>query len=434
MDNLIEKLYEHFCTIASSTVTTDSRNCPKNSIFFALKGESFDGNLYAEKAIENGCSLAIIDNKSCQKDERYWLVDNVLQTLQDLASYHRIAMGIPIIGITGTNGKTTTKELLAAVLSKKYNVLYTQGNLNNHIGVPLTLLNIRNEHQLAIIEMGANHPGEIKTLVHIAAPNAGLITNVGKAHLEGFGDFNGVINTKSELYDFLRETGGEVFLNLDNEILTEKAFGIERYGYGLNDKNGIVNGEIVDNSPYLSLSFSKLGETKTYIAQSNLIGKYNAENIMAAVCVGIVMGVEPQAICDAISNYMPQNNRSQFTKTEKNDLIIDAYNANPTSMKASIENFASLNLPAKMLILGDMRELGADSETEHQKIIDLLNEKGLLNVFLVGECFAKTQHSFASFSNVEELSKYIKKRPISGQTILIKGSNGIKLNSIIPLL
>ena len=414
-------------------VTTDSRKTPSGSIFFALKGEKSDGNAYAHQALERGCAYAVVDDPSVVRDDRYILVDDVLSTLQQLASYHRISWGRPVIGITGTNGKTTTKELLSAVLSRKYRLWHTQGNFNNHIGVPLTLLSIRPEHEMAVIEMGANHPGEIKTLVNVVSPNAGLITNVGKAHLEGFGSFEGVIRTKCELYDFLRETGGQVFINLDNEILTPRSKGISSVGYGIEQKDGLVYGEVTSKSPFLSLRFHLLDGT-SWDVQTNLVGVYNAENVMAAVCVGVFFGVSASDIRDALQGYVPTNNRSQFTQTASNRLIIDAYNANPTSMTASIRNFADVSMENKTLILGEMRELGSDSLTEHQRIIDLCLSYGLTDVYLVGASFKSVSTDFMRFSDVDELIRYVRQHSFSDRSILIKGSNGNHLDRIVQWL
>jgi UDP-N-acetylmuramoyl-tripeptide--D-alanyl-D-alanine ligase len=445
MKNLqIEEIYELYTQTAG--VCTDTRNILQGGMFFALKGETFNGNAFAVAALEGGAAYAVVDEPQVEEaaPERIILVEDVLVALQQMARHHRKQFRIPVVALTGTNGKTTTKELVAACLAKKYNVVATQGNLNNHIGVPLTLLRLNAETQAAVIEMGASNPGEIETLVKLVCPSFGLITNVGKAHLQGFGSLEGVMATKGELYDNLAEHRKIAFVNVDNPLLVQMAAKRQRMQivpYGVNNNCAKV---VVDEggSPFLSMvipnpcitDVKENGASEWLAVKTNLIGAYNADNVLAALCISSYLDVETADAIAAIAEYVPSNNRSQLTETGRNSLIVDAYNANPTSMRASIENFASLNLPAKMLILGDMRELGADSETEHQKIIDLLNEKGLLNVFLVGECFAKTQHSFASFSNVEELSKYIKKRPISGQTILIKGSNGIKLNSIIPLL
>ena len=423
------KIYEQY-----PIVTTDSRKTPEGSIFFALKGDNFDGNKFASNAIAQGSAYAVVDDPSVAVSDKFIVVDNVLQTLQQLAAYHRIALGIPVIGITGTNGKTTTKELVSAVLSTKFKVWHTQGNLNNHIGVPLTLLSLTKDIQIAVVEMGASHPGEIKTLVNIAAPNAGLITNVGRAHLAGFGSFEGVIKTKCELYDFLRSNDGQVFVNLDNEILSEKSKGMNRIGYGINNHSGLAWGEITSNSPFLTLKLCFMGNSKTYNVPTHFIGAYNAENIIAAACLGTYFGIEPELIVSAIENYRPTNSRSQLKKTDKNSIIIDAYNANPTSMTASIDNFHELNMPNKMLILGEMRELGSESVKEHQKIIDLINKYGLTDVRLIGDEFNAVDTVFPRYKDIESLIKELKDNPISGKTILVKGSNGNHLDRIIEWL
>jgi len=427
-----ELLYQIY--LQHAVITTDSRNCPVGSIFFALKGDNFNGNQYATAAIEKGCAFAVVDEAEYAIDERFILVENCLKSLQDLAHHHRIELGLPVIGITGTNGKTTTKELIAAVLKQKFNILYTQGNLNNHIGVPLTLLNITKGHQLAVVEMGANHPGEIETLVNIACPNVGLITNVGKAHLEGFGSFEGVIKTKSELYDFLREIGGQAFVNLDNKILFEKSEGIERIGYGIENGNGQVQGSITGCSPFLEMTWQNHGDATIYKLKTHLIGTYNAENILAAMCVGRYFDIDSKLICEGINNYIPQNNRSQLTETLHNKLIIDAYNANPTSMQAALKNFALMEVANKALILGDMRELGDDSQAEHQRIVDLLAEYGFTKVFLIGESFGKSNTSFPTFPTTDDFIQTIATQGLKDYYILIKGSRGIKLETVVPSL
>lgn len=406
------------------TVTTDSRNCPAGSIFFALKGASFDGNAYAASALEKGCAYAVIDESQyvVEGDERYILVENVLLTLQLLAQYHRRQLALPIVGITGTNGKTTTKELTAAVLSKKYNLLYTQGNLNNQIGVPLTLLRLNKDHELAVIEMGASHPGDIKELVEIVEPNYGLITNVGKAHLLGFGSFEGVIRTKGELYDFLREHQGRVFINTQNPYLMGISQGLDTIPY--------ISGELIDCNPFLR--FSLQGKE----VQTHLIGAYNIDNALAAATVGVQFGVPMEDICAALSDYVPSNNRSQFMKTASNELIVDAYNANPTSMSLALMNFSKMKASQKMCIIGDMGELGDASEQEHQRIVDLLQELGFKDVWLVGENFAQAQcpDSFRHFHDVEAVKAELAVEKPHGKTILVKGSNSTKLFQLPELL
>ena len=430
----LSALYQIF--LDCQLVTTDSRNCPEGSLFIALKGESFNGNAFAGKALETGCAYAVIDESeyAIEGDQRYILVDDCLQTLQQLANYHRRQLGTRVIGITGTNGKTTTKELISAVLSRSHNILYTLGNLNNHIGVPSTLLRLKTEHDLAVIEMGANHPGEIKFLSEIAEPDCGIITNVGKAHLEGFGSFEGVIKTKGELYDFLRKKeGSTVFINHDNAYLMNIAEGLNLIPYGTED-DLYVNGRITGNSPYLTFEWKAGKDGKSYQVQTQLIGEYNFPNALAAITIGRFFGVEDAKINEALSGYTPQNNRSQLKKTDDNTLIIDAYNANPTSMMAALQNFRNMEVPHKMLILGDMRELGAESAAEHQKIADYLKECAFEKVWLVGDQFAAAEHSFQTYPNVQEVIKELEADKPKGYTILIKGSNGIKLSSVVDYL
>ena len=427
----LSALYQIF--LDCQLVTTDSRNCPEGSLFIALKGESFNGNAFAGKALETGCAYAIIDEPeyAVEGDQRYILVDNCLQTLQQLANYHRRQLGTRVIGITGTNGKTTTKELISAVLSQSHNILYTLGNLNNHIGVPSTLLRLKAEHDLAVIEMGANHPGEIKFLSEIAEPDCGIITNVGKAHLEGFGSFEGVIKTKGELYDFLRKKeGSTVFIHHDNAYLMNIAVGLNLIPYGTED-DLYVNGRITGNSPYLTFEWKAGKAGETYQVQTQLIGEYNFPNALAAITIGLFFGVEAAKINEALAGYTPQNNRSQLKKTNDNTLIIDAYNANPTSMMAALQNFRNMEVPHKMLLLGDMRELGAESAAEHQKIADYIKECDFEEVWLVGEQFAAAEHSFKTYPNVQEVIKELETNKPKGYTILIKGSNGIKLSSTV---
>lgn len=427
----LSALYQIF--LDCQLVTTDSRNCPEGSLFIALKGESFNGNAFAGKALETGCAYAIIDEPeyAVEGDQRYILVDDCLQTLQQLANYHRRQLGTRVIGITGTNGKTTTKELISAVLSQSHNILYTLGNLNNHIGVPSTLLRLKAEHDLAVIEMGANHPGEIKFLSEIVEPDCGIITNVGKAHLEGFGSFEGVIKTKGELYDFLRKKeGSTVFIHHDNAYLMNIAGGLNLIPYGTED-DLYVNGRITGNSPYLTFEWKAGKDGETYQVQTQLIGEYNFPNALAAITIGLFFGVEATKINEALAGYTPQNNRSQLKKTNDNTLIIDAYNANPTSMMAALQNFRNMEVPHKMLLLGDMRELGAESAAEHQKIADYIKECDFEEVWLVGEQFAAAEHFFKTYPNVQEVIKELETNKPKGYTILIKGSNGIKLSSTV---
>ena len=377
-------------------VTTDSRKVTPGCIFVALKGEHFDGNDFVEQAERDGAAYII-------KGE------NALQELQDLARAWRRQLDIPVIAITGTNGKTTTKELTAAVLSKRFNVCYTQGNLNNQLGVPLTLLSITRAHEVAIIEMGASHPGDIKELVEIAEPTCGLITNVGKAHLEGFGSFEGVQKTKAELYDFLRAHGGFCFRNIDNPYLAKMAADLKTVEY----------------------------TTGTLPEGTHLVGGYNAENVSAAICVGAYFGISREQALEAIRAYMPTNNRSQLMQTERNTVVIDAYNANPTSMTAAINAFANSQRPTangQCYILGAMRELGEYSRLEHQNIVNMLLERKADKVLLVGEEYKQTTAPYPVFENIEALCAYLQEQPLSGYTILLKGSRSNQLEKVIPLL
>ena len=424
-------------------ICTDSRNCPKNSIFFALKGDNFDANSFAAKALENGCAFAVIDDAKYAVDERYVIVDNVLIALQQLATKHREIVGTKVIGITGTNGKTTTKELIASVLSEKFNVLFTQGNFNNHIGVPLTLLQIKSEHEIAVIEMGANHPGEIQILSEIACPDYGIITNVGKAHLEGFGSFEGVQKTKAELYNYIFAHGKGIYINSDNLYLRDMA---SKVGFSMENNSKVITyslqpvsseaqvvGKVSSCSPFLEMECSISGETIQL--KTNLIGAYNAENVLAAVSIAWHQGMNLAEIKAGIEKYNPTNNRSQLTITERNTLIADAYNANPTSLKAAIENFGAMSVSPKVMIIGDMFELGSQSEVEHQAIIELINHYSFEKVYLVGSRFQKTKSKYATYETVEELIEVISKNELLNKNyILIKGSRGVKLEKIIPYL
>ena len=438
------KLYkQHPC------ITTDSRDCPEGSIFLALKGESFDGNKFALQAIEKGCAYAIVDDpKLLTDDKRLILVDDCLQTFKDLAREHRRQFDIPVIGITGTNGKTTTKELVAAVLSQKYNVLYTQGNFNNDVGVPKTLFRLTKDHEIAVIEMGASHPGDIKTLAETAEPTCGLITNVGKAHLQGFGSFEGVIKTKCELYDFLRtQKDGLIFINADNEYLTdqigeEEEIWLSPYSTDPEKQYTCISGEIIECNPFLKFRWREplmvLEEegrsTKWHKVQTKLVGSYNIDNLLAAIAVGINFGVDRKKICAALEEYTPSNNRSQMTVTEKNHLVVDAYNANPSSMMAALENFQLMQADHKMAILGAMRELGDVSEEEHQRIVDYLAATDIEEVWLVGEEFQNIRCDYRKFHDVEQVKAAITAEQPEGRYILIKGSNSTKLYQLPELL
>ena len=422
-------LYDLF--IHNPQITTDSRNCPKGSIFFALKGDKFDGNQYAGKALAAGCVYAVIDNPDYYIGERTILVDNVLKTLQQLAHHHRKVLGLPIIGITGTNGKTTTKELLAAVLSTKFNLLYTEGNFNNHIGVPLTLLRLTHDHEMAVIEMGASHPGDIKELVDIVHPNYGIITNVGRAHLEGFGSFEGVIRTKGELYDYIRRSKGKIFIKKENEYLQSIAKGIEQITYG-NGDDAFASGQVVSCDPFLVFNWKQQG--KLHTVETHMIGSYNLDNVLAAVAVGRFFKIPAERISRAIAAYEPTNNRSQFKKTDNNELIIDAYNANPSSMKVALDNFITMPVQPKAIILGDMRELGPTSDELHAEVVEQIKKGQFDKVFLCGEHFSKVGKEFSPFATTEAMVEELRKQPLKGYHILIKGSHSMGLEKLADIL
>ena len=429
----IESLYNRF--LQSSGVTTDTRCYDAGMMFFALRGENFDGNAYALKALELGCAYVVVDNPDCvvEGDERMILVKDSLKALQQLARHHRRQLGLPVIGITGTNGKTTTKELVTAVLAKKYHTLSTQGNLNNHIGVPLTLLKLTKEHEIAVVEMGANHPGDIKELVEIAEPDYGLITNVGLAHLQGFGSLEGVIRTKGELFDFLRATECRtIFLNADNTYLKNIADGLNAVTYGQGEQ-AVLRGKLIACDPYLRFQWRR-GEGTWHEVDTQLIGSYNLDNALCAAAVGCYFGVEQEDVSAALAEYVPRNNRSQLTKTEYNVLVVDAYNANPTSMRAALDNFARMEVPRKMAILGDMKELGEATAAAHQEVVDQINALGIGDVWLVGEAFANTEHTQRTFADVEAVKVVLQNDMPKDYCILIKGSNSMKLASLVSYL
>lgn len=423
----IKELYSQY--LIHSIITTDSRETPEGSLFFALKGEQFDGNKFALKALSEGCSKAVIDDINLKENNNCIYVPDVLEALQELAKYHRSLISIPVIGITGTNGKTTSKELINKVLSKSFNTIATKGNLNNHIGVPLSILSIQKKHEIAIIEMGANHIGEINFLCEIAQPTHGIITNVGKAHLEGFGSIEGVIKAKAELYNYLgRNKKSIVFLNNDNSILKEKSKNLNTFTYGINKAD--CSFDSIKADPFVELNWNQIS------IKSKLIGKYNAENIMAAVCIGHFFTIKNELIIDAIQKYTPKNKRSEIVKSSKNEIILDAYNANPSSMKQALENFKEMGFQNSLLILGDMFELGKYSLDEHQKVIDLISELGFKEVFLLGDEFYNIDknESFKTFKTTNEAGNFLAKHPIYGRNILIKGSRGMKLETLLPYL
>lgn len=427
----IQDFYETYF-VKYPHVSTDTRTISKDSIFVALKGANFDGNQYALQAIEAGAICAVVDDVSLQS-EKCVVVDDTLKFLQDLAHYHRLQLNIPVIGITGTNGKTTTKELVSTVLAKKYKVEYTRGNLNNHIGVPMTLLSITKDIEIAVVEMGANHPGEIQDLVEIAEPTIGLITNVGKAHLQGFGSFENIIKTKTALYRFVSSHNGTLFVDADNENLMKNIPSnstIEKYSFSTSD---FYSGKMLDNAIYAAFSFTNI-DGESIDIYSSLYGEYNAKNMLAAATVGSYFGVEINDIKEAIEGYVPSNNRSQLKKTEKNTLILDAYNANPTSMRASLETFVSMKAENKCVILGEMGELGEASLQEHISILEILKNSSIKQINLVGN-WPHIEGIIANYyANSEELKNHIQSNPIKDATILVKGSRSVKLEVVVVVL
>lgn len=427
----------HNLYIQYPVISTDTRNILQDSIFFALKGNNFNGNEFAAKALQNGAKYAIIDEEKYKLDDRYILVHDVLKALQALAHYHRKQFKIPIIAITGTNGKTTTKELTACILSKQYNVLYTKGNLNNQIGVPLTLLQLNKRHEIAVIEMGASHVGDIKELCEIADPTFGLITNIGIAHIEGFGSFENLTSTKAELYDYIEQVEGKIFIDIDNEQLKKllSARQLTSISYGITkDPDSFVIGEILENSPYLKLEWC-IGIHTCFTVSTKIVGTYNLDNILAAITIGKYFGVNSASICEAVEQYTPDNNRSQLVQTEKNDVIVDAYNANPTSMKAALASFSTMRVTNKLPILGDMLELGSNSVAEHQSIINTLMHNEFEQAYLVGDIFSQVEDSrYKHFKNCDELVTYLHAHPLSDTYVLLKGSRGMKLEKALDAL
>ncbi len=430
------QLYQYY--LAFPQVCTDTRQIRKDCIFFALKGESFDGNSFAAQALAQGAKYVVIDDPQYAKDEEnYILVDDVLTSLQDLARHHRKQLNIPFIGITGTNGKTTTKELVYAVLSQKFKTFATKGNLNNHIGVPLTILSLPKDLEIAIIEMGANHQEEIAFLSGISLPTHGLITNVGKAHLEGFGSFEGVKKTKGELYDFLKEHQGLAFIQGDNQELRAmaEARGLERIiWYGFSAENA-VQGGLVKANPMLTIFWKQQGQDVTYEVNSNLTGAYNTENMLAAVALGLHFDLSAEQINQGLSSYVPQNNRSQVVKTMRNTVIADYYNANASSMAAALANIAVIEAPKKVIILGDMFEMGDESEVEHRKVIEQAKSIAAEQLIFVGKAFyALRDDSAEYYESTEDLRQSLASKSIAGATILLKASRGMAFENLMDLL
>ena len=414
-------------------ISTDTRKIVPGTLFFALKGDHFNGNRFAENALKAGADYAIVDDDQLPFHEHFIHVPDVLKALQELAAYHRRQFQVPVIAITGTNGKTTTKELCNSVLSEKFKTIATAGNLNNHIGVPLTLLSITKETEIAIIEMGANHPGEIDFLCNLADPGFGIITNIGKAHLEGFGSIEGVIQTKTELYRYLKNNNGMIFLNTDNQVLVSHSGGIRAVTYSTGNAANLRASDITAD-PFVQMKLVSDHHEIRIISQ--LYGLYNAENIMVAATMGFHFGIEPVKIKNAIESYLPSNNRSQVLQTKHNQVIMDAYNANPSSMELAIKGFEKTSSRNRVLILGDMLELGMESENEHKKILELVKQKGILDVYLVGPEFSKinTETVWHCFFDCELAGLWIAHHPFQDSTILIKGSRGMKLEALIPVL
>jgi UDP-N-acetylmuramoyl-tripeptide--D-alanyl-D-alanine ligase len=438
----IRSLHQIFLS-CDQKITTDTRKIVEGSVYFALKGENFNGNSFAADALAKGCAYAVVDEAQHVKGEKCILVDDVLIAMQQLANYHRKQLTIPVLAITGSNGKTTTKELVHAVLSKKFKVQYTQGNLNNHIGVPLTLLSIRAEHEMAVVEMGANHQGEIDMLCKIAEPNFGIITNIGKAHLEGFGGIEGVKKGKSELYKYLNLANGTIFLHGDDEVLSDLSKGNNKYTYGTKKLYDVV-GKFSESNLFVELAwktrYTAPDLKKEGFIQTKLVGIYNYYNALCAACVGTYFKIDDAQIKDALISYEPTNNRSQLFKTANNTLILDYYNANPSSMQVAIENFAAMPAENKMLILGDMLELGAESVEEHKALIEMLKEKKLEDYILVGPIFSVLQkdppvgETSRSFLNSKLAFEFLKTNASKNKTILIKGSRGIALEEVVKAL
>lgn len=431
----IKTLYQLF--LESNGVCTDTRNLKHNCLFFALKGDNFNGNEFAVQAIEKGCDYAIVDDPGINH-QRAILVDDVLDSLQELARFHRRRFNIPVIGLTGSNGKTTTKELIHAVLSKKYRCHATSGNFNNHIGVPITLLSMTDETEIAIIEMGANQPNDIGELCGIAEPNYGIITNIGRAHLEGLGGVEGIIRTKGQLFDFLRKHAGQVFVHASDKVIMNMAHGLTTHSYSTDHTSAEVNGHLLTNDLQMAFEWQE-NKNKLHRVATQLSGTYNLPNLMAAIAVGLFFDVPQAEINSALKDYQPNNNRSQIKKSEHNTLILDAYNANPTSISAALKDFSELAVAndKKLAILGDMLELGNDSKSDHEKILHQLKQSGI-QALLVGSEFTQAAQSaglvFQTFDNAKSAAEYLQKELPRGLYILVKGSRGIRLEQLVDLL
>ncbi|QKJ32166.1 UDP-N-acetylmuramoyl-tripeptide--D-alanyl-D-alanine ligase [Mucilaginibacter mali] len=431
-----QQLYQHY--LQHPVISTDTRKIAPGGLFFALKGDKFDANTFANQAIGAGAAFAIIDNPEYQLGDQYLLVDDVLLALQDLARHHRRQLNIPFIGLTGSNGKTTTKELINAVLSQQFNTLATQGNLNNHIGVPLTVLSINNSHQVAVIEMGANHQKEIELLCSISQPSHGLITNVGRAHLEGFGGVEGVKKGKGELYDYLQNTNGVAFINGKDPVLQEMQSARtlnNKIFYGGGD-NPLITGELIANAPYLALTWTNNQTQQSSNVDSQLTGEYNLDNILVAICIGTYFNLSTGQINAGVSGYQPKNNRSQLMQTASNTLVCDYYNANPSSMAVAIDNISQLKANKKVLILGDMFELGDDSPAEHAEVIKKAMAADVNERIFIGESFYHQKDAIHAifYRTAEDAITGLKADPIQNATVLIKGSRGMALERLVELL
>lgn len=430
----IQSLYQHY--LKHPIISTDTRNIARGCLFFALKGDKFDANTFAAQALNEGAAYAIIDNEAYQTDDRCILVPDVLTALQDLARHHRNQLHIPVVGLTGSNGKTTTKELIKAVLSQKYNTFATKGNLNNHIGVPLSILSLTQQTEIAVIEMGANHQKEIEFLCSIAQPSHGLITNIGMAHLDGFGGFEGVKKGKTELFAYLKANEGVVFINRNNPYLIEMRdkIGLSNVIYYGTDAGETISGKLLKADPFIELSWNN--KTTSFNTEVHLTGAYNFENILAAIMIGQYFDVSPEAINAGLSGYQPNNNRSQITKTATNTVICDFYNANPSSMTAALSNIELLNATHKTVIIGDMFELGEESEAQHQQIIEQAEKLQVNTLIFIGKHFyeAKQMYKGHFFNTPAEASAFLTENPVSNSLVLLKGSRGMALEQLLPQL
>ena len=425
----IEEIYSIYTKYPN--IQTDTRKLQKDDLFFALKGPNFNGNLFAQNALDSGAAYVVAEEEIPFEDERIIHVDNVLKTLQNLAKHHRQKFKIPFIAITGSNGKTTTKELIHAVLSATYKTYTTAGNLNNHIGIPLTILKIKRDAEMAVIEMGANHQHEIEEYCMYAQPTHGLITNIGKAHLEGFGDLDGVKKGKGELFTYLGKTNGTAFIYMDDPLVMELADRVKNtIPYG--NLNNLPTAKIIAADPFIGIEIP--GEETPVTIQTNLVGKYNLPNILAAVCIGRHFNIKDKKIKVALENYFPSNSRSQLIEMDGNKVILDAYNANPGSMKLAIENFAQMKGKKKILFLGDMKELGAESKAEHQTIVNLLNQYNWKEVILVGKNFGEIQSTYTHFENSKQAADWFKEEEVKDALILVKGSRSMEMEKVVQSL